>query len=87
MEFEFDENKSRSNKTKHGIDFREAQVLWEDPDLIEIPAKTSDEPRFLVLGRIAGQYWAAVITYRSNRIRIISVRRAGPKEIDIYEGA
>ncbi len=49
MEFEFDENKSASNKVKHGIDFREAQALWSDPDLIEIPAKTSDEPRFLVI--------------------------------------
>ena len=87
MEFEFDENKSGSNKVKHGIDFREAQVLWNDPDLIEIPAKTSDEPRFLVIGRIAGKPWSAVITYRTDRIRIISVRRAGPKEIEIYEGA
>jgi hypothetical protein len=87
MEFEFDRNKSGSNKTKHGIDFREAQALWEDPDFIEIPAKTSDEPRFLVIGQIAGKHWAAVITYRGDRIRIISVRRAGQKEIDIYEGA
>jgi uncharacterized DUF497 family protein len=87
MEFEFDENKSASNKVKHGIDFREAQVLWDDPDLIEIPAKTSDEPRFLVIGQIEGRHWAAVITYRGNRIRIISVRRAGSKEINIYESA
>lgn len=87
MEFEFDENKSRSNRAKHGIDFREVQRLWDDPDLIEIPAKTSDEPRFLVIGRIAERHWAAVITYRGDRTRIISVRRAGPKEIDIYEGS
>jgi hypothetical protein len=87
MEFEFDESKSAGNKAKHGIDFREAQALWDDPDLIEIPAKTSDEPRSLVIGRIAGKHGAAVITYRGDRTRIISVRRAGPKEIDIYEGA
>ena len=87
MEFEFDENKSNSNKTKHGIDFREAQVLWNDPDLIEIPARTTDEPRFLVVGQIAGRHWSAVVTYRDDRIRIISVRRAGPKEIQIYESA
>jgi len=87
MDFEFDANKSNSNKVKHGMDFTEAQALWSDPDLIEIPARTSDEPRFLVIGRIAGKHWSAVITYRADRIRIISVRRAGPKEIDIYEGA
>ncbi len=48
MEFEFDAKKSSSNKMKHGIDFRQAQKLWDDPDLIEIPVRTSDEPRFLV---------------------------------------
>jgi uncharacterized protein len=87
MEFEFDENKSRSNRAKHGIAFREAQGLWDDPDLLEIPARTSDEPRFLVIGQIAGRHWAAVITYRGDKTRIISVRRAVPKEIEIYEGS
>jgi len=56
MEFEFDLNKSKANKKKHGIDFVEAQELWEDPDLIEIPARTSDEPRFLVIGKISGKH-------------------------------
>ena len=55
MEFEFDTNKSRSNKKKHGIDFVEAQLLWLDPDRIQIPARTGDEPRFLVGGRIGVQ--------------------------------
>ena len=87
MECEFDEKKSRSNKAKHGIDFREAQVLWDDLDLIEIPARTSDELRFLMIGRIRRRHWSAVITYRNDRIRIISVRRAVQKEIDIYEGS
>jgi len=87
MEFEFDENKSDSNKAKHGIDFREVQVLWNDPDLIEIPARISDEPRFVVIGQIAGKHWSAVITFRGDKTRIISVRRARQEEIDIYEGA
>jgi uncharacterized DUF497 family protein len=38
MRFEFDPVKSTANKDKHGIDFVEAQVLWNDPDRIEIPA-------------------------------------------------
>ena len=50
MEFEFDPEKSAGNKAKHGIDFQEAQSLWKDPDLLEIPVKTSDEERFLVVG-------------------------------------
>jgi hypothetical protein len=87
MEFEFDDNKSGSNKMKHGIDFKQAQKLWDDPDLIEIPVKTSDEPRFLVVGRIAGRYWSGIITYRGDKIRIISVRRARKEEVNIYESS
>lgn len=56
--FEFDENKSLSNLQKHGIDFVDAQQLWADVNLLEIPAKTVDEPRFLVIGKIAGKHWA-----------------------------
>ena len=85
MEFEFDENKSRANKAKHGIDFVEAQALWLDGRLVEVPARTEDEPRFLVVGTVAGQPWSAVITYRGERIRIISVRRSRPEEVSIYE--
>ena len=85
MEFEFDRRKSRSNHKKHGIDFSEAQALWEDPDLIEIPARTTDEPRFLVVGRIGDEHWSAVVTYRDDRIRIISVRRSRKEEIELYE--
>jgi uncharacterized DUF497 family protein len=85
MEFEFSSPKSDSNKKKHGIDFYEAQALWDDPDLIEIPVKTSDEPRYLVVGKISGKHWSGVITYRSEKIRIISVRRSRKEEIDIYE--
>ncbi len=85
MEFEFDFNKSKANKKKHGIDFVEAQALWEDPDLIEIAARTSDEPRFLVIGKIAEKHWSGIIAYRGEKIRIISVRRSRQEEVDIYE--
>ena len=85
MHFEFDPNKSANNKEKHGIDFIEAQALWDDPDLLEIPAKTDDEPRFLVIGRIGKKHWSGVITYRGESIRIISVRRSRTEEVEIYE--
>ncbi|MBA7642292.1 hypothetical protein ES703_49981 [subsurface metagenome] len=87
MEFEFDAKKSNSNKMKHGIDFSEVQKLWDDPGLIEIPVRTSDEPRFLVVGRISDRYWSGVITYRGDKIRIISVRRARKEEVNIYESS
>ncbi|OGW59292.1 MAG: toxin [Nitrospirae bacterium RBG_16_64_22] len=85
MDFDFDPKKSAHNREKHGIDFHEAQALWDDPDFVEVPARTSDEPRFVVIGRISGKHWSAVVTYRSERIRIISVRRSRKEEVEIYE--
>ncbi len=85
MEFEFDLRKSAANQVKHGIDFVQAQALWNDSNHLEVPAKTRDEPRVLVVGRIEGRHWAGVITYRQDRIRIISVRRARKEEVELYE--
>nr|MBV6631090.1 BrnT family toxin [Oceanococcus sp. HetDA_MAG_MS8] len=84
--FEFDEAKSAANKAKHGIDFIDAQVLWDDPRLLEIPARTDDEPRSLIVGRIGTKHWSAVITHRNDKIRIISVRRSRRQEVELYEG-
>lgn len=86
MEFEFDPAKSDSNKKKHGMDFIDAQALWNDPDFIEIPVRTIDEARLLVIGKIWEKHWSAIITYRNEKVRIISVRRSREEEIEIYEG-
>lgn len=84
-EFEFDGAKSAANLAKHGIDFSAAQALWLDPRLLEIKARTDDEPRFVVIGCIDGKHWSAVITYRAGRIRLISVRRSRRQEVELYE--
>jgi uncharacterized DUF497 family protein len=81
--FEFDTNKSCTNLDKHGINFIDAQELWADPDLLQV--KPEGEQRYLVIGIIAGKYWSAVITYRNDIIRIISVRRSRKAEVSIYE--
>ncbi|MHB8788810.1 MAG: BrnT family toxin [Desulfobulbaceae bacterium] len=86
MDFEFDPQKSKRNKQKHGIDFIEAQALWDDPDLLEIAVQTLDEVRYLVIGVIQGKHWSGVITYRGRKTRIISVRRSRKEEREIYEG-
>lgn len=83
--FEFDEAKSQANLLKHGINFLDAQYLWSDPRLLEIPAKTEDEPRYLVVGLINKKHWSAVITYRGTNVRIISVRRSRTEEVALYE--
>ena len=85
MLFEYDLDKSQSNKQKHGIDFVEAQLLWDDSNLLEIPARTEGEPRFLIVGMIAQKVWSAIVTYRATGIRIISVRRAREEEVALYE--
>jgi len=87
IEFEFDAAKSRSNKEKHGIDFLEAKDLWLDAERLEIPARTEDEARFLLIARRDGRHWSAVITYREGKVRIISVRRSRKEEVKLYEGA
>ena len=83
--FEYDERKSQVNLAKHGIDFVEAQALWNDPYLLEIPARTTDEERFLVIGKIREKHWSAVVTPRDGNIRIISVRHSRTEEVVIYE--
>jgi len=85
MEFEFNKQKSRSNKEKHEIDFVESQALWQDIGRVEIPARTKDEPRILVIGTINKKHWTAVVTYRGMKTRIISVRRSRPEEVQMYE--
>ena len=85
ISFEFDPAKSETNRTKHGIDFVEAQDLWRDPMLMEIPVRTDDEARYLMIGLIDGKHWSAVITYRGTNVRLISVRRARTEEVEIYE--
>ena len=86
MEFEFDPAKSASNKAKHGIEFNEATKLWDDPHYIEIPARTTDETRFVAIGRIGGRHWSAIATSRGEKTRIISVRPSRREEVALYEG-
>lgn len=85
MQFEYDPNKSQSNLTKHGIDFETAKLLWLDQYRVELQATSAVEPRFLVIGKIKGKYWSAIITYRDTNVRIISVRRSRDNEVSLYE--
>jgi hypothetical protein len=84
MDFDFDASKSKANLKKHGIDFVEAQRLWEDEDRLEIPARTEDEPRYLLIAALGEKLWSACFTYREERIRLNSVRRARKEERDLY---
>jgi uncharacterized protein len=85
MQFEFDDAKSRANKSKHGVDFVEAQVLWRDGNQLRVAARAREEPRFVVIGLIDGKHWSAVITYRGETVWLISVRRSRSSEVQAYE--
>ena len=85
MDFEFDPDKSATNLMKHGIDFLEAQTLWEDADRLIVPARTQGEARYMLVGKMGQKHWSAIFTYRGEAVRIISVRRARKEEVDAYE--
>lgn len=80
MPFEYDREKSRTNKDKHGIDFEEAQEIWNDAKATQNKTEYENEERFVRIGRIGGKIWTAVFTYRGENIRLISVRRAHASE-------
>lgn len=85
--FEFDKNKSESNKRKHGIDFESARKLWKDPNRIEIPARWVDEHRSVLIAKLEDDIWSAIFTLRENKIRIISVRKSRDNEKEIYNSS
>ncbi|HIL97497.1 MAG: BrnT family toxin [bacterium] len=88
MKFDYDKRKSNSNKKKHGINFDEAQELWEDRFILKIPSSMStlEESRFLFIGRIDSKHWTAITTHREPDLtRIISVRRSRKQEVELYE--
>ena len=85
MDFEYNPHKSESNKVEHGIDFEGAKTIWDDADSYEFITTADDEERFLVVGEIDKVLWTAVITYRGNHVRIISVRRSRFREVEEYD--
>ena len=87
MNFEYDKTKSSMNKSKHNIDFEEAQELWEDPYSFELPSsQNADEERFLVLGQIDSKNYTAIITYRDMQmLELFLLDRSREKESKLYE--
>ena len=85
MIFEFEADKNASNIVKHGIDFETAKALWNDDKRVEAALSSIGEKRSLVIGIINNKHWSAIITYRNDNIRLISVRRSRKEEIEDYE--
>jgi uncharacterized DUF497 family protein len=85
MKFEWNEKKSHSNLVKHGIDFKAAKAIWDDPNRIEIYTEYPIENRNIIIGKIGKKLWVSIFTMRGNSIRIISVRRSRKKETELYD--
>jgi uncharacterized DUF497 family protein len=80
LKFEWDPAKSAMNKEKHGVDFEEAQAIWQDLDRTAVASGYVDEARTMTTGLLNGKLYTAVTTVRGDNIRIISVRRARGEE-------
>ncbi len=80
MEFEWDETKRRRILETRGIDFIDAHLLFDGRNLLSVPANRSDEDRWLSIGQIEEKMIAVVWTWREDRIRIITMRRARDEE-------
>lgn len=86
MKFEYDDNKSQINKEKHGIDFVDAQNLWQDGNALVIPANIiDDEIRYALISIFKDKCYTAIFTLRDEIYRIISVRRCRKNEERNYE--
>ena len=83
--FEYDLDKSKSNQKKHGIDFKDAQLLWQDSEVVELKSTFEGEERYPLIAQINSKCWTATYTFRADKIRIISVRRSRTKEVLVYE--
>ena len=84
MIFEWDDEKSHSNQVRHGIDFDTAKALWDDANRVEIQSPYPLESRSILISKLDKKLWTAIFTMRGSAIRIISVRRAGKREVNFY---
>jgi len=84
MKFEWDNEKSRRNQVKHGMDFDTAKALWDDDNRVEIQSPYPLESRSILIGTLDKKLWTAIFTRRGSALRIISVRRARKREENLY---
>lgn len=92
MRFEWDEKKNRSNRKKHGLSFELATEVFQDPFSKSVHDESGDEERLWTVGRIGSLVIIVVVhTYLNidgeEVIRIISARKATPRERNFYEEA
>jgi uncharacterized DUF497 family protein len=85
-EYEWDSAKAAANSAKHGVDFADAVGVFEDDSALTIEDTSTAEERSKTLGvDFLGRVLVVVYTYRNDRIRLISARKATAPQRDLYE--
>lgn len=87
MVFEWDESKRQSNLAKHGVDFIDAQVLFDGRPVVSAAGNHPEEQRFATVGLIDNRHYTVIWTWRDANIRIISARRSSDEERRAYRAA
>ena len=90
MIVEWDPRKAATNLRKHGVDFHEAAGVLDDPlsTTFPDPDHSLEETRFLTIGASpSGRILVVAHTDRGDAVRLISARRATPRERKFYEQA
>ena len=82
--FEWDEAKRQKNLEKHRLDFRDARLIFDGRPVVHVPSQKNDEARFASVARIEVKFYTVVWTWRAERRRIISFRRARDGEENAY---
>jgi len=87
MVYVWDEPKRRSNLKKHGLDFNDAYLVYENPDKCTYDASRGDEYRLIdvALAVIKGRLLTLVYTEQDTKVRVISFRHASRTERKRYE--
>ena len=87
LEFVWDEARCRSNLEKHGLDFQNAYLVYDNPEKCTFESSRQGESRWLdlELAVLHGRELALVYTHRGGHVRIISFRSASREEREIYE--
>jgi uncharacterized DUF497 family protein len=87
VEFEWDRSKAALNLKRHRVDLADAVSVLYDELAVTVPDDSTDEERFLTVGMDAfGRILVVAYTWRGERVRLISARKATPKERRHYEG-
>ena len=84
--FEWDDDKARANLAKHSVSFEDASRIFDSSDVVDEADLTMDygEVRYRAVGLVKGRFLAVFFTFRGDRTRIISARKASRAEIRNY---